>query len=409
MNKIATLDLRREERMIGKAEVPSFVGLDYPGSNLLHVFNLGDVTLPAVTIETALTVPAVWASVSFLSRTLAALPLDLFRNTSEGPQPVAGGMGTLVREAPNVEWTSFKLRQHFWQQVFTGGRGLMYIERSGSNVVALWPMDPGRVTIKRSSTGQTTYELNAKTYQASEIIDIPFMLRADGLRHYGPIVHGALTVQLALAMNKYGATFFAGGGVPPLALIGPMPAGPEAMKRALEQTQAAIDEARKSGKPIVNIPPGYELKPIGIDPDKGQMTDARRFQVEEIARLFSLPPVFLQDLTNGTFSNTEQQDLFFVKHLVSQWVQALEQEMNLKLFGQRNGGRFVKHDVDGLLRGDFQTRMEGLARAIQGGIKTPDEARLSEGLPAKGGVADQLFMQGATVPIERASKDVQGL
>jgi HK97 family phage portal protein len=182
--------------------------------------------------------------------------------------------------------------------------------------------------------------------------------------------------------------------------VGPMPAGADAIKRAMADVQRSIDTARQNGSQITPIPPGYELKPIGIDPDKGQMTDARRFQVEEIARILGLPPIFLQDLTHGTFSNTEQQDLFFVKHLVGQWVDALEEEMNLKLFGQRNGGRYVEHNVDGLLRGDFKTRMDGLAQAVNSSILSPDEARALENRPAKGGNADKLFMQGATVPID---------
>jgi HK97 family phage portal protein len=384
-----------EQRMI-----TSLAGIERPGSNLLQVYGLGDVTLPAVTIESALTVPAVWAAVSFLSRTLAALPLHAFRKADDGPEKIAGGLETLIHEAPNPEWTSFKLRQHFWQQVFTGGRGLLYIERSGSNIVGLWPIDPSNVQIKRSTTGQTTYHVGGKVYSAANVIDISFMLRADGLGHYGPIAQGALAIQLALAMNSYGSSFFAGGGIPPLALTGPLPAGPEAMRRALADVQRAIDAARESGKPIVNIPPGYELKPIGLDPDKGQMTDGRRFQVEEIARIYNLPPVFLQDLTRATFTNAEQQDLHLVKHLIGQWAEALEEEMNLKLFGQRNGGRYVEHNLDGLLRGDFKTRMEGLARSIQSGIRTPNEARQLENLPDHDDpAANDLHMQGATLPI----------
>jgi HK97 family phage portal protein len=393
--KLLGYEIRKEARMI--TEIP---GIERQGANFLQLYGLGDVSLPAVTIDSALTVPAVWAAVSFLSRTLAALPLHSYRNAEGGPEKIKGGLQTLVHEAPNQEWTSFKLRQHFWQQVFTGGRGLLYIERAGSNIVALWPIDPSKVRIKRSPTGQTTYEAGGKVYSASEIIDVPFMLKADALGHYGPINQCAKAIQLALAMNDYGGTFFAGGGIPPLALVGPMPAGPEAMKRALNDTQRAIDEARKTGKPIVNIPPGYELKPIGIDPDKGQMTDGRRFQVEEIARAYNLPPVFLQDLTRATFTNAEQQDLHLVKHLVGQWAQALEEEMNLKLFGQRNGGRYVEHNLDGLLRGDFKTRMEGLARSIQSGIRTPNEARKLENLPDHDDpAANDLHMQGATLPI----------
>jgi HK97 family phage portal protein len=140
------------------------------------------------------------------------------------------------------------------------------------------------------------------------------------------------------------------------------------------------------------------LRPVGFDPEKGQMTDARRFQIEEFARIWNLPPVFLQDLTHGTFSNTEQQDLHLVKHLIAQWAKAFEEECNLKLFGQRNGGRYVEHNLDGLMRGDFKSRIEGLARGVQSAILTPDEARALENRPPMPN-GDKLYIQGATVEL----------
>ncbi len=386
-----------EERII--TEIP---GIERPGANMLQVFGLGGATLPAVTIDSALTVPAVLAAVAFLSRSLAALPLHAYRKTGDGPEKIKGGLETLIHENPNKDWPSFKLRQYFWQQVFTGGRGLLYIERSGTNIIGLYPMNPQLTKINRDAMGRTTYEVDGKIYVAGDVIDVPFMLRSDGVCHYGPIALGSKAIQLALAMNDYGSRFFAGGGVPPLALEGPLPQGPEAFKRAMSDITRSIDLAKDSDKPIFGMPPGHKLTTIGFDPDKGQMTDSRRFQIEEIARVYQIPPVFLQDLTHGTFSNTEQQDLHLVKHLIAQWVQALEEEMNLKLFGQRNGGRYVEHNLDGLLRGDFKTRMEGLARAIQTSILTPDEARELENRAAKGGAADGLFIQGATVPIDKA-------
>lgn len=384
-----------ETRII--TEIP---GIDRPGSNILQVYGLGDVTLPAVSIDTALQVPAVWAAVSFLSRTLAALPLHAYRKSADGAQRIGGRLETIVHEAPNSEWTSFGLRQWFWQQVFTGGRGLLWIERSGTQAVGLWPIDPTTITLSRDSKGATLYKVSNvdQPYLGTEIIDVPFMLHRDGIKHFGPIATGAKAIQLALAMNDYGSRFFAGGGVPPLALEGPLPTGPDAMKRAMADIGRAIDSAKSSDKPIFPMPPGHKLTQVGFDPEKGQMTDARRFQIEEIARIFNLPPVFLQDLSRATFSNAEQQDLHLVKHLIGQWAQAFEEQLNLKLFGQFNGNRYVEHNLDGLLRGDFKTRMEGLARAVQTSILTPDEARELENRPkAEGG--DKLYMQGATVPL----------
>src|SRR3546814_4504641 len=103
------------------------------------------------------------------------------------------------------------------------------------------------------------------------------------------------------------------------------------------------------------------------------MGEARLGQVLEIARAFQLPPVFLQDLSKGTFANTEQQDLFFVKHLIGQWAKRFEQQLNLKLFGQRRTTRKVEHNLDGLMRGDFKARAEAVARLVQGGVYRSEE------------------------------------
>ena len=97
-------------------------------------------------------------------------------------------------------------------------------------------------------------------------------------------------------------------------------------------------------------------------------------------------------------ANTEQQDLHLVKHVIAQWAQAFEEELNLKLFGQRNGGRYVEHNLDGLMRGDFTSRMEGMATAVQNALLTPNEARRLDNREAKEN-GDDLLIQGATVPL----------
>ncbi|MEP9401868.1 phage portal protein [Sphingomonas sp. VNH70] len=357
----------------------------------------GPVTMPVVTIESALEVPAVFDAVSFLSRTMAALPFHAFTKVDGKPQRSDGDMQMLLNEAPNAEWSSFAARQYFWQQVFTVGRGLFWIERAGSKVVALWPMNPRATTVRRRK-GRKIYTCEGNEYPAADVIDVPFMLKPDQLNVYSPITKGRDAIGLMIAMNRFAAGFFASGGTPPLALEGPMPSGADGFKRAMADIKRAIDAARAAAAPFFGIPPGYSLKPLAIDPSKGQMTEARLFQMQEIARLYGLPPVFLQDLSKGTFSNTEQQDIQLVKHLIAHWAKALEDECNLKLFGQRRRSRYVQHILDGLQRGDFKARTEALARAIQTGQLTPDEARaLEDRPPDPSGAGAKLYMQGATV------------
>lgn len=363
--------------------------------------NGGNRQLPHVTIESALEVPAVLDAVTFLSRTLAALALHSYRKTAEGDaERLDGDLQMLLNEAPNPEWSSFEWRRYMWQQVFTGGRGLTWVERVGVKPVALWPMDPGLTTIVRRG-GRRYYRFGSNEYPAADVIDVPFMLKANQVDGYGPISKGAKAISLAIAMNDFAGTFFAGGGVPPLALEGPMPQGVDGFRRAQADIQRAIDRAKEAGRQFFGMPPGHKLTPIGTDPEKGQMTEARLFQIQEIARLYGLPPVFLQDLSKGTFANTEQQDLQLVKHLLAHWAKALEDELNLKLFGQRRRRQYVEHNLASVERGDFKTRTEGNARAVQTAQRTPNEIRAFDNLPPKKG-GDQLYIQGATVPLEMA-------
>ncbi|EXL08619.1 phage portal protein [Aquamicrobium defluvii] len=408
--KLFGFNIRREVR---SATSPENETVPVSAENFLSFFGVQSVDLPYVTIDRALTVPAVAAAVAFLSRTLAALPLHAYQSSPDGAKRVTGKLGAVIHGNANDEMSSFLFRQYFWQQVFTGGRGLAWIERADAEIVNLWPMDPRKVTVKRVA-GRKVYRFESKEYPAADVIDVPFMLKADQLSHYGPIILAAKAIQLALAMNDYGSNFFAGGGVPPLALSGPLPEGGPALKRAAADVDRAIKFAKDNKSPIMPIPAGHDLKPVGFDPAKGQMVEARLFQIQEIARAWQMPPAFLQDLSKGTFANVEQQDLHLVKHLIGQWAEAFEGEMNLKLFGREPNGFYVEHNLDGLMRGDFKSRVEGIARAIQTAQITPNEGRALENRPRHMNPdADELLVQGATVvlgkqPAATTADDIDG-
>lgn len=367
---------------------------------LLALFGVLDRngTLPLVPIAAALQVPAVFAAVAFLSRTLAALPLHSFEAKPNGER-IDDDQARLLNDAPNEEWSSFDWRRYHWQQVFTGGRGMSWIERAGDRVMGIWPMDPAKSAVGRRN-GRKYYRFEGREYPAADVIDTPFMLRGDQLSAISPIATCNKAISLSIAMTDYAGGFFLGGGMPPLAMQGALPNGADALRRAQEDIKRAIKLAKESGAPFFAMPPGYELKPVGAEPAKGQMADARLFQIQEIARIYQLPPVFLQDLSKGTFSNTEQQDLTLTKHLIGQWAKGFEDELSLKLYGWRKRDRRVKHNLDGLQRGDFKTRIEGLARAIQTGQLMPDEARaLEDRPPDPNGQGAKLYIQGATVPL----------
>lgn len=354
-----------------------------------------------VTIDNALGVPSVWAAVNFLSGTLASLPLNLYKKTEAGREKVSDGLALILKDAVNDECSSFDWRKYSYEQTFTVGRQLSFIERNTmGRIINIWPLNPAEVVIRRTG-GRKVYELQQggrkTTYQASEIIDIPFMLKPDMLTARSPILTNRDTIGLAIAATNYGSKFFQGGGIPPAVLEGPFQSS-EALKRASKDMAEAVKTAYAEKRPLVAVPTGHQIKAIGVDPEKSQLVELKASLVVEIARIFSLPPAFLQDLTNGTFSNTEQQDLQLVKHVVVRWARQAEQEMNLKLFGRNSSTYYVEHNLDALQRGDFASRMEGYAKAIQNSIFTPAQVQEKENLPARP-EADVLLIQGATVPL----------
>lgn len=373
--------------------------------DFLSVMGWGDFAAASgvtVNVDTAMGVPAIWAAVNFIAGTLAGLPLHVYRKTDAGRERDTEGFGATINTAVNDEMSSFEWRKYMFEQVLTGGRSITYIERDGSgNVRNLHPVDPNGVLVERKVTSQgfpaKTYRYNQRIFKAKDIIDLTFMVKANQLDPRGPIATNKDAIGMAIAASQYGAKAFQSGGIPPAVLQGPFQSG-AAASRASEDVAAATAKLAKEGRPIMALPLGHELKSVGFSPEQMQLIELQRFSIEQIARIYSLPPIFLQDLTRSTFTNSEQQDLHFVKHTLKRWIEQAEQEMNLKLFG-RGSDQYVEFNVDGLLRGDFKTRMEAHATSIQNGIRTPNEVRDLENMSARD-EGNDLMIQGATVPIK---------
>lgn len=354
-----------------------------------------------VTIETALGVPAVLCAVEFLSKTMATLPLEVRETQKDGTEKeVSGGIAEVLGEFINDEMTSYDWRKYTFEQVLTVGRGLTFIDRNArGDVIGLYALDPYLTMIRRSN-GRLVYSYNdlltVHEYGAGDIIDQPWMLWPNMVRHRSPIALCTQVIGMAQAITKYGGAYFRSGGVPPFVVTGKFQSA-TAMGRARDDFEKAVSSATKENRQALVLPEGLDIKGIGADPEKSQMIDTQRWMVEQIARIYQLPPSFLQDLTHGTFSNVEQQDLQLAKHAVSHWATSFEKQMTLKIFG-RGSKMKVRFNLDGLQRGDFATRTNGYATAIQSGQMTPNEVRRANGRAALDG-GNSLMIQGATVPL----------
>lgn len=363
----------------------------------------------AVNETAAMGIPAIWAAVTTISNSIAQIPLHLYEtsDTGETVKATKNGLYTILHDSVNDVTTSYQWRKWLVSRLLLEGRAITAIMRDRSGRVAgFLPLPLTDIKITETVRGgkvARTYRHGSTTYLHSEVLDFILQPMTDGTTHYNPITSNRESIGLIIGAERFAATWFANGGVPPLQLRTTTTGSPAAMERAADDFASFLNLGRERRRTVVPVPAGFELSSIGTDPDKAQMLELRKFQICEVARIFNISPSMLQDLTTGTYSNTEQQALSYVQNTIAPLVKMIEQELNLKLFGVRNKKNWAEHNLDGLKRGDFKNRMDGLARAVNSGLISPNEGRALDNRPSMEG-GDQLFIQGATVPLTMAGQ-----
>ncbi len=363
----------------------------------------------AVSEEVALGVPAIWQAINLISSTIANLPLHLYKVNKDGDAEKAtkDPLYRLVHDRANdVHSKSQFFKWLIWRALASDkGRGLALITRNvAGRVAGFIPLNEKSVEIRQTVEGGRlvrAYWINGTKYKASDIIDIAPVLDYDGIKALSPIQTNRAAVGAMIAAERYATELFANGGVPPLAMKPTVTASPVANDRAASQIGEFLKMSRDRKRSILPLPAGFDLDKIGYDPQSQQLIELRRFQISEASRIYNIAPALLFDLTTGTFSNVEQQSLSFSTQTILPLVKLIEQELNMKLFGDRNVANYVEFNVDGMIRGDLKSRMEALARGVNSGLITPNEARALDNRPGMEG-GDQLFIQGATIPILKA-------
>ncbi len=229
----------------------------------------------------------------------------------------------------------------------------------------------------------------------------------DGLVGYSPIAMAKNAIGLAIAAEEYGSKFYANGAAPSGVLEHPGTLKDPA--RVRDSWQATFGGSTNSHKVAV-LEEGMKYTPISINPSEAQFLETRKFQINEIARIFRVPPHMIGDLEKATFSNIEQQSLEFVKYTLEPWLIRLEQAMFRALLTKDEKKQyFFKFNVDGLLRGDYQSRMNGYATARQNGWMSANDIRELENLdkiPEELG-GDLYLINGNMVKIQDAGAAYQ--
>lgn len=343
--------------------------------------------------RTAMQTTAVYACVRILAEAIASLPLHIYEYQDDGGKKLVHEhpLYFLLHDEPNPEMTSFVFRETLMSHLLIWRNAYAQIIRDGAGrVLGLYPLLPDKVDVQRDDKGNIYYVYSRnsdenptfKQYgdivlKADDVLHIPG-LGFDGLIGYSPIAMAKNAVGMTLACEEYGASFFANGANPGGVLEHPgVLKDPSKVRESWNSVYRGVNNAHK----IAVLEEGMKYQQIGIPPEEAQFLETRKFQINEIARLYRIPPHMVGDLEKSSFSNIEQQSLEFVKYTLDPWVIRWEQSLQKALLlPDEKSKYFIKMNVDGLLRGDYQSRMNGYAVGRQNGWFSANDIREMENM-----------------------------
>lgn len=357
------------------------------------LFELGSNTYAGVPVteQSALTFSAVYACVRIIAESVAMLPLFTYRRLPNGGKEKATDhpLYNLLHRTPNPEMTSFEFRETLISHVASWGNGYAEIEWSQSGQpLALWPLNPARMQVARRA-GELSYLYDlgneARRLPAWRIHHVRG-LSSNGIVGYSPIRLAMQSIGIGLGLEEYGARFFGNGARPGGVLKIPGQLSDAAFAR-LKKSWSDESQGLSNAHRLKILEEGLDYQSIGIAPDEAQFLESKKFQVNEIARWFRVPPHMLADLEKATFSNIEEQSLEFVVYTLGPWLTRHEQAIERDMLTEPERPKyFVEYLVNGLLRGDTGRRGPWYQMMLQNGVMNPNEIRALENMnPYDGG------------------------
>lgn len=339
---------------------------------------------------TALQISAVFACCKILAESVACLPLHVYKREGDSKTlATEHPLYYLLHDAPNDEMTAYSFKETTMLNLLTNGNAYAHIRFNNRIISGLYPLKANRMMVKRDDNNKLTYTYRPSTgeneymktpteitFRRHEILHIP-ALGFDGIIGYSPIAMARNAIGVAMACEEYGAKFFENGARPSGILK-----VPHVLKdpKKLSESWRAAYGGENSGKTAV-LEEGVEYQQLSVNQNDAQFLETRKFQIAEIARIFRVPLHMINELDRATFSNITQQSLEFITYTLTPWLVRLEQGFNKALFNNYERGKyFVKFNVDGFLRGDYETRMRGYQTALQSGILSVNEVRELEDL-----------------------------
>lgn len=365
---------------------------DTAGSNWR--FSMGVSSSGKIVNERAsMQITAVYACVRILSESVAQLPFNLYKNVKGGKTKALNHpLYRVLHDEPNPEMTSFVFRETLMTHLLLWGNAYAQIIRNNrGEIVALYPLMPNKMEVTRDEkTSEIIYKYqHSKQNEANTIKNENVTLKSrdvfhivglgfDGLVGYSPIAMAKNAIGMSMACEEYGSKFFNNGARPGGVLEHPGHiSDPEKLRESWQTTFGGSANSNK----IAVLEEGMKYQPIAISPNEAQFLETRKFQLNEIARIYRIPPHMIGDLDKSSYSNIEQQSLEYVKYTLEPWLVRWEQEVQRKLLLENEKTEyFAQFKLEGLLRGDYESRMKGYSIGIQNGFMCPNDIRELENL-----------------------------
>jgi len=328
--------------------------------------------------STALTISTVYACTYKIASTVASLGLEVYERNGREIQPAnVHPAYDVVKYRPNEYQTAYEFWETLVSMAVLHGCGYALIERDNrgyvTNLIALDYYDVERKFVN----GMPVFSVkNVGMVQAENMLEICNLQRKSPIRLHRE------NLGLAKAAEEFGAEYFGSGGQ----MTGILSSDQPLKKEQMDLIQGSWNAAQQQAGTKL-LPFGFKYSRISISPDEAQFIQTRKFQAEEICRIFSVPPTLVQLESQTTYNNVEQQNLQFARHTISPWTKRIEQEIERKLIQSRERPQiYSKFSLNDLYRGDMQTRASFYTQMLQNGVLNINEVRMKEDMnPTEGG------------------------
>jgi HK97 family phage portal protein len=334
-----------------------------------------------VTEDTSLRLSAVYACVRLISDTISTLPYDQYIRRDGQRFPYRPKDSWIDRPSTEMPRTTF------WKQIIVSllldGNAFVLVTRSGNEIVDLTPLNPKQVRVERQNGRKVFILDNTTVLGPDRVLHLTEMLMPGEVRGVSRIMQAKEALGLGLALEEYAAQFFGNGAYAGGVLEFPDKLSPE-QRKEIRDTWNSVHQGPRRAHRVGMLWGGGKFNPLTVDPSASQLVDQRKFAVEEIARIFRVPPFMLGVSENAAmaFASIEQQQLFFRQHTIQPYVEMLEDHFQMLL---ENPATFVKFNMSSIVRADLASRYSAYNVALLAGFMSVNDVRRLED---QGPVAD---------------------